>query len=249
MSYQNTEIDPLVVVANKDESPVTKKKVYTMGGLVVLLLAALSFLAGQNSASNRSYLKTAASLSGIEADQEKPRIKKIGGEVFHQSQGTYIESKDLYNGQPLWDRAEGGRFAFYMAPPDGRWHFHESRFRAMFVGNWGAGSFGWSLNKAEDFIDAVFEGQTVEIDGDLYAGCQGVYKPTEDLFNGKPIWDRDDKQRFAFYNSDGKWAITAYSYRNSFVGKTGYMGAFVSANEPTQAFDQAWFPGQTGRIP
>lgn len=244
MTYQ-TEIDPLV--ETKIETPVTKKKVYTLGGVVVFLLAALSFLAGQNSANNRLYLKTASSLTGIKTDLDQDlNARKIGGMLPGKSEGLYLRSPYLFNNKPIWDRKDRQKFAFYNG--DGKWAITEYVYRNKF--NYQSGTRGYlvtSTNKAEDFIDAGFPGEQTMIIGKTYADCQGMYMPSGDLFNGKIIWDRSDGKRFAFYNSDGKWAITGSQWRDGFVGQKGWKGAFVTSDYSTQSFNNAWFKGQTAR--
>jgi hypothetical protein len=154
----------------------------------------------------------------------------------------------LYNGVPIWDRTDGSRFAFFRA--DGSWSITGSQWRAGFVGkNGNGGGFVVALNKSPDFQDAVFPGEQVQIVGKTYASCEGTYSPTKDLYNGKPIWNRSDGQRFAFVNSNCVWAITGSQWRAGFVGKKGNAGAFVVSQKATQSFTDAWFPGQTRRIP
>jgi hypothetical protein len=81
---------------------------------------------------------------------------------------------------------------------------------------------------------------TARLDGDTYADCQGTYERSEDVVNGRRVWDRVDEvagtrrvlttsTRFVFYCND-RWRCTGSQWRGGFVsGVVTHCGAFVGS--------------------
>ena len=75
--------------------------------------------------------------------------------------------------------------------------------------------------------------QYAKLDGRTYAKCEGTYKRSDDLIQGKPIWDRidPDSSRFIFFCS-GKWRVTGSQWREGLLAENGgSCGSFISSDD------------------
>lgn len=251
MAYQNEEIESLVGTKTEMRDVKNKKEYRILGGLAVVLLCAMTFLAGHSSSS-------VASLMGVRVGggwRSDPLYVNIYGNLQYDSEGTYVGSKDRFNGAPIFDRDDGRFFAFMN--PDRNWGITSGQYRDEFVNQGGfKTALLTSTNKPAWFYMATFPGQSDEptmrtIDADLPYDMSGTYEKTGDIFNGRALWDRDDGVFFAFYTDgrDRRWAITASQYRDQFVGQKGYRGALAHSVSAGTGFLDAVFPGEIKNEP
>lgn len=185
--------------------------------------------------------------SGI-GDNEPAGQKTISGNLYQQ--GTFIASSQTFNGKTLWD---SDKFVAAM-DLDGYWYIGVTNTddREKMNGRTGPLNLNRSvksLTQCDDFRNAVFGGQQLGLVGNMPDGTRGLYMPTPDTFNGKPIWFRPDKQLLAFQDGDGKWAMSGYQYLSTFKNKgSGSMGFVLKADNESESFTDAWFPGMEKRF-
>merc|ERR1719295_1138020 len=92
----------------------------------------------------------------------------------------------------------------------------------------------------------------VVLKGRSYAACQGRYKMSKRIFNGRPVWIRTwpDDSRFAFYNTDKHYAITGSQWLESILKtKNKWHGYFVRAKYPGDKFVLTKWKGMQLNIP
>jgi len=79
--------------------------------------------------------------------------------------------------------------------------------------------------------------------GNTYASCGGTYTMSNDILNGRNIWDGEDNSRFIFWcPSVGIWAITGSQWRQAFLDDINpHCGAFIhSSDGPENWYDADW---------
>jgi hypothetical protein len=86
------------------------------------------------------------------------------------------------------------------------------------------------------------------LSGSTYAACQGTYAKSGDTFNGKPIWDRTDGQRFVFW-CQSLWLITGSQWRDDFLakGSSTSCGAFIWSKTATGIAADHWWAADWSR--
>lgn len=79
----------------------------------------------------------------------------------------------------------------------------------------------------------------IELRGQSYAKCQGMYTRTTETRNGQPVWIRDDPDdsRFAFYQ-EGYWAITGTQWMDEILDTedSQWFGYFVKSTNDVDDF-------------
>jgi len=85
------------------------------------------------------------------------------------------------------------------------------------------------------------EVKTAMLTGHTYAACQGIYSKSDDMLNGKPIWDRTTGSRFIFW-CGGAWRVTGSQWRQAFLNlQIGHCGAFISSKTATGDAVEHWW--------
>jgi len=81
----------------------------------------------------------------------------------------------------------------------------------------------------------------VELRGQSYASCQGMYTRTAETRNGQPVWIREDPddKRFAFYQ-EGYWAITGTQWMAGILDTedSKWFGYFVKSTNDVDDFSK-----------
>jgi len=169
-----------------------------------------------------------------------PEVVDLKGRSYANCQGRYVMSDRIFNGRPVWVRTipDNKRFAFYNG--DRRYAITGSQWLKRILKSrkkW-HGSFVKAKNRGDHFVLTKWRGMRVmpildvELKGRSYANCEGRYKMSKRVFNGRPVWIRTqpDDSRFAFFNTDKHYAITGSQWLESILKtKNKWHGYFVRA--------------------
>jgi len=187
-------------------------------------------------------------------------VVDLKGRSYANCQGRYEMSDRIFNGRPVWIRTmpDNKRFAFYNG--DNRYAITGSQWLNSVVNSkkkW-HGYFVKAKNRGDDFVLTKWRGMRVmpildvELKGRSYANCQGRYKMSKRVFNGRPVWIRTqpDDSRFAFFNTDKHYAITGSQWLESILKtKNKWHGYFVRAKYAGDKFVLTKWKGMQMNIP
>jgi len=206
-----------------------------------------------------------------------PDVVVLKGRSYANCQGRYKMSKRIFNGHPVWIRThpDDSRFAFYNK--DKHYAITGSQWLESILkteNKW-HGYFVKANNAADDFVLTKWKGMqttipesvvskntkmpisiptsdVIVLKGRSYAACQGRYKMSKRIFNGRPVWIRTwpDDSRFAFYNTDKHYAITGSQWLESILKtKNKWHGYFVKARNAADDFALTKWKGMQMTIP